>query len=78
MQSHRTMNNKKMHKTTRIIKDRKVVNTNAASTTDVEDMEVEVDSPGIETADHVGPSNVSPVTRKDTDMQIVHTRTELT
>ena len=75
MQSHRTMNNETMHKTTRIIKDTKVVNTNTASTTDVEDMEVEVDSPGIETTDHVGPSNVSPVTRKDTDMQTVHTRT---
>ena len=72
------MKNKTMHKTTRIIKDTKVIDTNAASTTDVEDMEVEVDSPGIETTDHVGPSNVSPVTRKDTDMQTVHTRMGLT
>ena len=78
MQLYRTMNNKTMHKMTRIIKDTKVVDMNAASTTDVEDMEVEVDSPGIETTDHVGPSNVSHVTRKDTDMQTVHTRTKLT
>ena len=78
MQSHRTMNNETMHKTTKIIKDTKVVDTNATSTTDVEDMEVEVDSPGIETTDHVGPSNVSHVTRKDTDMQTIHTRTGLT
>ena len=56
----------------------KVVDTNTASTTDVEDMEVEVDSLGIETTNHVSPSNVSHVTRKDTDMQTVHTRTELT
>ena len=62
------MNNEIMHKTTRIIKDMKVVDTNAASITDVEDMEVEVDSLGIETTDHVSPSNVSHVTRKDIDM----------
>ena len=68
MQSYKTINNETMHKMTRIIKDTKVVNTNAALTTDVEDMEVEVDSPGIKTTDHVGPSNVSPITRKDTDM----------
>ena len=78
MQSHITMNNETMHKMTRIIKDTKVVDTNVASTTNVEDMEVEVDSPGIETTDHVGPSNVSPVTRKDTDMQTFDTTTELT
>ena len=69
------MNNETMHKTTRIIKDTNIVDMNAASTTDVEDMEVEVDSPGIEITDHIGPSNVSHVTRKDTDMQTVHTRT---
>ena len=78
MQTHRTMNNETMHKTTKIIKDTKVVDTNTASTTDMEDMEVEVDSLGIATTDHVGPSNVSHVTRKDIDMQTVHTRTGLT
>ena len=67
-----------MHKMTKIIKGTKVVGTNVGSTTDVEDMEIEVDSLGIETTDHVGPSNVSHVTRKDTDMQTVHTRTRLT
>ena len=77
MQSHKTMNNETMHKTTKIINDTKVVNMNTASTTDVEDMEVEVDSLGIETTDHVDPSNVSHVTRKDTDMQTIHTRTKL-
>ena len=44
----------------------------------MEDMEVEVDSLGIVTADHVGPSNVSHVTKKDNDMQTVHIRKELT
>ena len=67
-----------MHKTTKIIKGTKVIDTNAGSTTDVEAMEVEVDSLGIEATDHVGPSNVSHVTRKDTDMQTIHTRTGLT
>ena len=43
-----------------------------------DNMEVEVNSLGIETTDHIGPSNVSHVTRKDTDMQTVHTRTGLT
>ena len=77
MQSHRTMSNVTMHKTTKIIKDTKVVDTNATSTTDVEDMEVEVNSQGIDTTNHVIPSNVSHVTRKNTDMQTVHTRTGL-
>ena len=68
MQSHRTMNNETMHKMTRIIKDMKVVDMSVGSTTVREDMEVEVDSLGIETTDHVGPSNVSHVTRKNNDM----------
>ena len=67
-----------MHKMTKIIKGTKVIGTNTGLTTDVEAMEVEVDSLGIDTTDHVGPSNVSHVTRKDTDMQTVHTRTGLT
>ena len=57
-----------MNKTTKIIKGMKVIGTNVSLTTNVEAMEVEVDSLGIETTDHVGPSNVSHVTRKDTDM----------
>ena len=61
-----------MHKSTKIIKGTKVVDTSAGSTTDMEDMEVEVDSLGITTTNHVGPSNVSHIIRKDTDMQIVH------
>ena len=75
MQLHRTMSNETMHKTTKIIKGTKVVYTNTDLTTDVEAMEVEVDSLGIKTTDHVSPSNVSHVTRKDTDMQTIHTRT---
>ena len=47
-------------------------------TIDMEAMEVKVDSLEIKTTDHVGPYNVSHVTRKDTDMQTVHTRTRLT
>ena len=66
-----------MHKMTKIIKGMKVVDTNAGLTTDVEAMEVEVDSLGIETTDHVGLSNVSHVTRRDTNMQTVLTRAGL-
>ena len=66
-----------MSKTTKIIKGTKVVGTNVGLTTDVEAMEVEVDSLGIDTTNHVGPSNVSHVTRKDTDMQTVHTGTRM-
>ena len=57
-----------MNKMTIIIKGMKVVGTKTGLTTNVEAMEVEVDSMGIETTDHIGPSNVSHVTRKDTDM----------
>ena len=67
-----------MHKMTKIIRGTKVVDTSVGLTTDVEDMEVEVDSLGIATTNHVSPSNVSCATKKVTDMQIVHTRTELT
>ena len=64
-----------MRKTTKIIKGMKVISTNARLKTDVEDMEVEVDSLGIKTTNHIGPSNVSHVTRKGTDTQTIHTRT---
>ena len=67
-----------MCKTIKIIKGMKVIDISTGSTTDVEDMEVEVDYLGIVTTDHAGPSNVSRATKKDTDMQTVHTRTELT
>ena len=62
----------------RTIKDTKVEDMSTGMTIDVEAMEVEVDSLGIDTSDHVGPSNVSHVTRKETDMQTIHTRTRLT
>ena len=61
----------------KIIKGTMVVDMRASLTTGVEDMEVEVDSLGIATTNHVGPSNVSCATKKATDMQNVHTRTEL-
>ena len=64
-----------MLKMNRIIKGMKVVDMSTGSTTDVDDMEVEVDSLGIMTTDHVGPFNVSRATKKVTDMQTVHTRT---
>ena len=56
----------------------KVEDMSAVMTINVEDMEVEVDSLGIETIDHVNPSNVLHVIRRDTSMQSVYTRTELT
>ena len=48
-----------------------------SSTTVVEDMEVEVDSLGIATIDHVGPSNVSHAIKNVTVTQTIHTRTKL-
>ena len=62
----------------RTIKDTKVEDMSTGMTIDVEAMEVKVDSLGIETTNHVDPSNVLHVIRRDTDMQIVHTRTGLT
>ena len=49
----------------------------AGLTTVVEDMEVDVDSLGIATTDHVGPSSVSHAIKKVIDMQTAHTRTKL-
>ena len=66
-----------MLKMNRIIKGTKVVDMSVSSTTDMEDMEVEADSLGIVTTNHVSPSNVSRVTKKVTDMQTSHTRIEL-
>ena len=52
----------------RTIKDTKVKDTSDGMTIDMEAMEVEVDSLGIETTDHVDPSNVLHVIRRDTGM----------
>ena len=52
----------------KIIKGTMAVDMSFVSTTDVEDMEVEVDSLGIVKIDHIGPSNVSRATKKVTDM----------
>ena len=57
-----------MRQMIRTIKDMKVEDTSASMTIDVEVMEVEVDSLEIETTDHVGPSNVLHVIRRDTSM----------
>ena len=62
----------------KIIKGMMVIDMSVGSITNVEDIEVEVDSLGIVTTDHIGPSNVSHVIRRETDMQTVHTRTRLT
>ena len=70
--------NEAMLKMNKIIKGTMVFNMRAGSTTDMEDMEVEVDSLGIVTTDHVGPSNVSCAIKKVTVPQTIHTRTELT
>ena len=56
--------------------DQNVAVMSAGSTTIVEDMEVEVDSLGIMTIDHVGPSNVLHAIKKVIDMQTSHTRKE--
>ena len=78
MQLHRTTieTSEAMLKTNRIIKDMKAIDMSAGSTNFVEDMEVEVNSLGIMTTDHVGPSNVSRATKKVIDTQTSHTRIE--
>ena len=69
---------KAMLKMNKLIKDTKVFYISVGSTIDMADMEVEVDSLGIATTDHVNPSSVSHAIKKVTDMQTAHTRTELT
>ena len=69
---------KTMYQMIRTIKDTKVEDTSIGMKIDVEAMEVKVNSLGIETTDHINPSNVLHVIRRDTGMQTVHTRTELT
>ena len=73
----RTLRNETMCKMIKIIIGTKVVDMSASSTIEMEDTEVELDSLGIVTIDHVGPSNVSHATKKLIDMQTLHTRTEL-
>ena len=61
-----------MSKTTyqmiRTVRDMKDEGTSAGMTIDVEAKEVEVDSLEIETTNHIDPSNVLHVIRRDTDM----------
>ena len=54
----------------------KAIDMSAGSKTIMEDMEVEVDSLGIATTDHVDPSSVSHATKKVINMQTAHTRIE--
>ena len=54
----------------KVIKGTMVVDMSTGLKTDVEDMEVEVDSLGIMTTDHVDPSSVPHATKKDTNMCI--------
>ena len=78
MQLRRTMItiSEAMLKMNRIIKDTKAIDMSSISITVGEDMEVEVDSLGIATTDHVDLSSVSHAIKKVTDMQTSHTRTE--
>ena len=78
MQLHRTMitTSEVMIKMNQTIKDMKAVDMSVGLTTVVEDMEVEVDSMGIMTIDHVGPSSVLHAIKKVIDMWISHTRTK--
>ena len=62
-------------KMNQIIKDMKAVDMSIGSTTIVEDMEVKVDSLGITTINHVGPSSVLHAIKKVIDMHTTHTRT---
>ena len=61
-----------------MVKDMKVVDMSTGMTIDVEATEDEVDSVGIETTDHVNPSNALHVIRRDIGMQTVHIKIELT
>ena len=65
-----------MIKMSRIIKDMKVVDMSIGSTTVMGDMEVEDDSMEITTIDHDEPSIALHITKRDIDMQTVHTRIE--
>ena len=65
-----------MIKTNQIIKYMKAIDMSTGSTTIVEDMEVEVNSMGITTTNHVGPSSDSYATKKVINMQTSHRKTE--
>ena len=65
-----------MLKVNKIIKGMTIVDMSVGSTTDVEDMEVEVDSLGIATTNHVGPSIILHATKNVIDMQTTHKRIE--
>ena len=56
----------------------KAVDTNAGSTTVMEDLEVEDDNLEIVTIDHDGQFNVLHAIKEDTDMRTVHIKTEPT
>ena len=60
-----------------IIKDMKVVDMSAGSTTIVEGLEVEDDFLEIATIDHDSPSSALHATKKDITMLITHKRIEL-
>ena len=77
MQLHKIMS-KTSYQMTKTVRDMKFKDTSAGMTIDVEATEDEVDSLGIETTDHVDPSNVLHVIKRDTGMQTIHIRTKLT
>ena len=64
--------------TTRTGNDTKVNDMSIGMTIDDKGLEEEVDSSGIATSDHVDLASASSAIKKDTDVQTVLTRTELT
>ena len=62
---------------TRTGNDTKADDMSAGTTIDDKGLEEEVDSSGIATYDHVDLPSASSAIKKDTDVQTVHTRTEL-
>ena len=62
----------------RIVRVMKVEDMSTSMTIDVEAMEDKVDSLGIETTDHIDPSNALHVIRRDIGMHTVHIKIELT
>ena len=57
-----------------MVRDTMVDNMSTGTTIDVQAMESEVDSLGIETTDRVDPFSASHVTKRVIDTQTVHTR----
>ena len=64
--------------TIRTGKDTTADDMNVSMTIDDRDMKEEVDSSGIATSDHVDLASASSAIKKDTDVQNILTRTELT